>query len=103
MPTILTSGVDYAQFFDDLRAVIRHEIKQAGAAPAAPATDAEPELLTVEQAAALLDVTEHTIHEWKRRGLLPFLKLGSRTYFKRAELLASLQNQQRSLKAKPRD
>lgn len=28
MAKILMSGVDYAQFFDDLRAVIRHEIKQ---------------------------------------------------------------------------
>jgi len=28
MPNLILSGVDYAQFFDDLRAVIRHEIKQ---------------------------------------------------------------------------
>ncbi|MBO3273202.1 hypothetical protein [Hymenobacter defluvii] len=29
MATVITSGVDYARFFDDLRAVIRQEIKQA--------------------------------------------------------------------------
>jgi len=29
MPSVIVSGVDYPQFFDDLRAVIRHEIKQA--------------------------------------------------------------------------
>lgn len=29
MAKIITSGIDYAQFFDDLRAVIRHEIRQS--------------------------------------------------------------------------
>ena len=98
MATLITSGVDYARFFDDIRAVIRHELQQANvAAPATPASEAE-ELLTVKQAAALLDVTVHSIHSWKQAGKLPYLKMGSRTYFKRAEVLSSLQSQQRTVK-----
>lgn len=61
---------------------------------AAPADD----LLTVREAAELLDVTVQTCHEWKRLGRLKYKKLGSRTYFLRADLLAALESHQRTVK-----
>ena len=70
MPTLITAGIDYPQFFDDLRAVIRHELQSH--APAAPVGNAAPadELLSIREAATLLGVTVQTCHEWKRRGML---------------------------------
>lgn len=98
MPTLITAGIDYPQFFDDLRAVIRHELQAH--APAAPVGNAAPadELLSIREAATLLGVTVQTVHEWKRRGLLKYHKLGSRSYLKRADVLAALQGHQRTVK-----
>lgn len=87
LPTIIIQGVGYPQLLDDLRAIIRHEVGQAQAA-ALPAPATEEELLTVRQAATLLDVCVATIHEWKRRGLLTYQKVGGRTYLRRSDILA---------------
>lgn len=91
-------GVAYGQLLDDVRAVIRHEIQSH--APAGPVGNPAPadELLTVREAAELLDVTVQTIQEHKRKGILSYKKLGSRTYFLRADLLAALQGHQRTVK-----
>ena len=98
MPTIITAGIDYSQFWDDFRAVIRHELQSH--APAAAVGNAAPadELLSIREAATLLGVTVQTVHEWKRRGLLRYHKLGSRSYLKRADVLAALQGHQRTVK-----
>ena len=98
MPTLITAGIDYPQFFDDLRAVIRHELQAL--TPAAPVGNTPPtdELLSIREAATLLGVTVQSIHEWKRRGLLPYHKLGSRSYIKRADVVGALQGHQRTVK-----
>jgi excisionase family DNA binding protein len=101
MQTIITSGITPAELIEQFRAVVRFELQQAGVGTA-PATTEPEELLTVKQAAELLDVSTHTIHDWKRQGRLPFSKMGGRTYIKRAALLASLQEQQRSPKGRGR-
>jgi excisionase family DNA binding protein len=100
-PTIITAGITPNELLELFRAVVRHELQQAGIGVSQVTSEAE-DLLTVKQAAELLDVGTHTIHDWKRQGRLPYSKLGSRTYFKRSELLNSLQNQQRSLKGPAR-
>lgn len=98
MQTIITQGVAYQQLLDDLRALVRHELTQAQpAAPAGAATPAD-ELLTVQQAAQLLDVSVATIHEHKRTGKLPYTKLGGRTYLKRSDLLSAGTREQRTVK-----
>ena len=97
MEPFLLSPVPYAQLLEDVRAIIRHEAAQPPAAIASP--DAVADLLTVPEAADLLDVCPQTIHEWKRRGLLTYHKLGRRTYLKRAEVLAALQSERRTVKA----
>ena len=98
MPTLITAGIDYLQFFDDLKAVIRYELQQH--APAAPMGNTAPadELLSIREAATLLGITVQSIHEWKRRGLLPYHKLGSRSYIKRADVVGALQGHQRTVK-----
>ncbi len=94
---VIPIGVAYAQLLEDVRAVVRHELHHAPVAPAGPPT--ADELLSIREAAELLGITVQTIHEHKRRGLLKFHKLGSRSYIKRAELLAALTPQQRTVKA----
>lgn len=97
LPTVITCGVGYPQFLEDMRAIIRHEVGQAQAtAPPAPA--AEEELLTVRQAATLLDVCVATIHEWKRRGILESRKLGGRVYLSKVQVLSAGTRRQRSEK-----
>lgn len=96
MQAIILTGDVYEQLIEDVRAVVRHELQSASSPP--PASLADEALLTIREAAALLDVTVQTAHDWKRRGLLKYYKMGSRTYFKRAEVLAALQSQQRTKK-----
>jgi len=97
MEPVLLTPVPYAQLLEDLRAIFRHETNQRPApvgTPDAQATD----LLTVQEAAEMLDVCPQTVHEWKRRGLLTYHKMGRRTYLKRAEVLAALKSEKRTVK-----
>jgi excisionase family DNA binding protein len=98
MQTIITQGIEYKQLLDDLRALIRHEMAQAQPVVGAAQQPAADELLTVQQAAQLLDVCVATVHEWKRRGVLAFRKIGGRAYLNRADVLAAGTQQQRTIK-----
>ena len=98
MQAVIPVGIAYTQFLDDVRAVVRHELANTPAAPAGPPTAPADELLSIREAAALLGVTVQTVHEWKRRGLLKYHKLGSRSYLFRAHVLAALQGHQRTVK-----
>lgn len=43
--------------------------------------------LTKTEAAKALNVTEVTIDEYRRKGLLPYQKLGARVYFKHSDIV----------------
>jgi excisionase family DNA binding protein len=88
MAIIITQGVEYQQLLDDLRALIRHEMSIAKPLATESQQPAGDELLTIKQAAELLDVCVATVHEHKRRGL-PYTKLGGRAYIKRSDVLAA--------------
>lgn len=95
---IITTGVDYSQLLDDLRAIIRHEVSHKTPINATLAPDTEPELLTVRSAATYLDICVQTVHDWKRRGILTYYKIGGRTYLKRTDLMHALQTHKRAIK-----
>jgi excisionase family DNA binding protein len=97
MKQLILNGVEYSQLLDDVRAVVRHEMRES-LPPAAPPAEAEAELLTIKEAAQLLDVCVATIHEYKRTGVLPFHKLRGRTYLKRTDVVSSLRSHQRTPK-----
>ena len=97
MQAVILVGEARAQLLEDVRAIVRHELQQAIPAPVGTAAPAD-ELLSIRKAATLLGVTVQTVHEWKRRGLLKYHKLGSRSYLKRADVLAALQGHQRTVK-----
>jgi len=70
-----------------------------------PITDGTPEVLDVSGVAALLKITPATVHDWKRRGMLPYRKKGDRTYFLKSEIIASLDKPEvrRTVKRKKAD
>jgi excisionase family DNA binding protein len=98
MAIIITQGVEYQQLLDDLRALIRHEMSLTKPSAAESQQPASDELLTIKQAAELLDVCVATVHEYKRRGLLVYQKLGARVYIKRSDVLAAGTQHQRTTK-----
>lgn len=95
MALLTFQGVEYQQLLDDLRAIVRHEVAQA---PPTATVAAADELLTIPAAAQLLDVCVATIHEYKRRGLLAYQKVGRRVYIKRSDVLAAGSRVQRTAK-----
>ncbi|QNE40902.1 helix-turn-helix domain-containing protein [Hymenobacter sp. NBH84] len=94
--TIITARLTPAELVELLRPMIRFELGQL--LTSVPAAAEAEELLTVRAAATLLNVCPQTVHDWKRRGVLPYHKMGGRTYLKRADLLNALQAHQRSEK-----
>jgi hypothetical protein len=99
MQAIITQGIAYQQLLDDMRAMIRHEMAKAQPVASTAPQPAADELLTVQQAAAMLDVCIATLHDFKRRGLLPYTKIGGRTYLKRSDVLSAGTREQRTVKA----
>ena len=97
MQAVILMGEARAQLLEDVRAIVRHELQQAIPAPVGTAAPAD-ELLSIREAAELLGVTVQTCHEWKRRGMLRYHKLGSRSYIKRGDIMAALQGHQRTVK-----
>lgn len=96
-PTIITQGFTLDQLLEAMRPIIRHELAQTQPVSQASSIPAD-DLLTVKQAAGLLDVSVATIHEWKRRAVLPFRKIGGRSYLSKIDVLAAGTQQQRTIK-----
>lgn len=55
-----------------------------------PVDSNDDELLTIDEVQKLFKVSRVTIYNWRKKGLLPFYQIQSRIYFKRRELLESL-------------
>ncbi|MGI4831872.1 MAG: helix-turn-helix domain-containing protein [Janthinobacterium lividum] len=83
MASLITSGVDYAQFFDDLRTVIRHEVKQA-----ISPTPFNPEVGGIELAQEVTRLSKPRIYALVSARGIPHSKRGNKLYFNRADLLA---------------
>jgi hypothetical protein len=95
---ILFQVVTPEQLLDSVRAIIRYELAQAYPANGATQQESNDELLTIKEAAELLDVCVATIHQHKRIGLLSYQKIGGRAYIRRSAVLAAGTQHQRSKK-----
>ncbi len=85
MAQVLTSGVEYAQFFDDLRAVVRHELQQA---ISTTATASGLEVGGIELAQQVTRLSKPRLYALVSARGIPHAKRGNKLYFNRAELLA---------------
>ncbi|TYZ10593.1 helix-turn-helix domain-containing protein [Hymenobacter lutimineralis] len=85
MATVITSGIDYARFFDDLRAVIRQEVSHALANSDNPTV---AEVGGLELAQQVTGLSKNTLYALVSKRGIPHSKRGNKLYFNRAELLA---------------
>lgn len=53
---------------------------------APPLPKPDEELLTIKEACVFLKIKQNALYRWKREKLIPFVKIGSRTYFKKVDL-----------------
>lgn len=60
-----------------------------------PTETKEEELIKTKTACKLLHVSSVTLNQWRKEGRIPFHRISSRIYFKRSELLDSLESVQK--------
>lgn len=77
---------------EELRTLIKSAVTEALAGhQSSQQQQPEPEeLLRVNQLAEFLHVSKVTIHNWKRKGLIPFHRLSNKVFFKKSEVISSL-------------
>ncbi|MCR5889449.1 helix-turn-helix domain-containing protein [Hymenobacter sp. J193] len=52
-----------------------------------PATNSVPQLMTMAETCREFGVSKTTLGEWRKNGIVPFVRLGRRVYFERARVL----------------
>ena len=77
--------------FEDFKALITETVAQAFQKfkPLEP-QDSNDSLMKIDEVAKFLAVSKVTIHAWKKKGILPFHRLGGRVYYKLHEVKESL-------------
>lgn len=55
----------------------------------------EEDLLNIEDVQKIFRVSKVTIHKWKKAGLLPYYKVNRKLYFKKSEVINSLEHKKR--------
>lgn len=76
----------------ELRDLIRESVREELQAHQPPSDHDPEELLTIEQVVKMLHISKPTIHKWKKEGVLPFLRMGRRVYFKRGSVMAAMKS-----------
>lgn len=78
---------------DDLKNIIQEVIDEnLNSSPPdnQPQNEQPDELLNIKDAAKVLNVSVPTMFNYKRKGIIPFYRIGRRVFFKRPELINSL-------------
>jgi len=78
---------------DEFRAIIRDEYKNF--TPVAGHKQENEQPVSQHEICRFLNVTEPTIIRWKKKGAIPFLKIGSRILYQKSAVLAALENKKR--------
>ena len=86
--TVIVQGLEVNELLEQLRAVVREEIKQA-------ATWKQPEekLLSPAQTVKVFvpAISKSTLHNWTEQGLLQAHYIGSRKFYRLSEILEKAQ------------
>jgi len=80
---LVISADDLAELFEQHEARISNLISEKVAAP----PKADEKLLTSDQAAEFFGKSRQTIHAWKKAGLLPYIRVSNKIFFKQSDLL----------------
>ena len=86
---------------DQLKQILIEAILEAQSVisnPQQPQPDQDEELIKIEEASKLLNVSKATIHAWKKAGLIPFHRISNKIYFKKNEIINSLKKVNRGVK-----
>ncbi|MEN7549289.1 helix-turn-helix domain-containing protein [Rapidithrix thailandica] len=76
----------FKSFFGSIvREVVRDEISKQNFKQ--EEKEEKDELLTIEQACEFLDVSRTTIVQWRKKGILTWIRRGRRVYFKKSDLM----------------
>ena len=89
---LITSGVAYPQFMDELRTLVRQEITQAMAVSTAP----PPEIGGLDLAQAITRLSKPRLYALVSARQIPHTKRGNKLYFNRAELQAWVEDGRRT-------
>jgi hypothetical protein len=55
------------------------------------------DLLNIEDIQKIFNVSKVTIHKWKKKGLIPFYKMNRKVYFKKSEVISSMNHKKRKM------
>lgn len=85
--------------FDELADMIKDCVKQVISNQSLiPKKENLPEeLLSFDDLIKIFNVSKVTLHKWKKKGLLPFYKMNRRVYFKRSEVINSMNHKKRKM------
>lgn len=53
-------------------------------------TVSDDQLLKIDDVCEIFKVSKTTIHAWKRKGLMPFLRISDKIYFRKTDVLAAM-------------
>ena len=86
-----------ATFRELLSDTLRELLPNVGGqlAPAVAPEGAGGKLLTMREACEAFGISKTTLSDWKKRGLVPFVRLGRRVYFERERVLEAGRAHQR--------
>ena len=77
---------------EEIQNIIRSTVKESMAAYKTKEENSTSNLITMKEVAALYKVSLVTIHKWRKHKILPpTIKKGGRVFFRRDEILKSLE------------
>lgn len=97
MEQIKLVQLDQEKLLDSIAEIINKKIEQSLSKLQKKDIEGDDqfEFLTRKETAELLKVTYNSLHRWVQDGILKSYKIGNRTYFKREEILESLNSSQK--------
>lgn len=87
MKQVFLSGVEVSDFLTSVRQIVEQAVKTA---TPHPAPVAEPDrFLTKKEVATLFGVSEVSVWDWEKKGLLTGYRIGNLVRYKYSEVMAS--------------
>jgi excisionase family DNA binding protein len=83
---------------DDLVTLIKESIKE-GLILAKPTVEVTDDFINEKEAAKFLQVSKATMHLWRKSGVIPFYRIGSRIRYKKSELLKASETKRKYKRA----